>query len=322
MFHFSSTGFIRETSSIESSAQLDIIDEAKIDLFELQHLDIADEQDDNASNDDLFSLIDPLFDDLSFSTDSSNNVDVLQNDDAALHAYTSVKTFAFCRRFLSLIRESNVCKTKSDACLKMIHAILPQPNNLPSSMEKLLLMLNVDKNLFQRRVVCVLCQTELSLNDIRCSNCDLESNENLVFIYDIDLSYYLFNIVKRLQKHILEYSAVIKLGVDAEETHDVPFGTLYQQLIRRYADQHLISAMLHRDGISITKSSKLKLWLLSFSIIELPPLLRFARHNMPIVSIWIGYRDPKASLWLDKSISTLHKLKSSGMHSLCVFFCD
>ena len=178
------------------------------------------------------------------------------------------------------------------------------------------MVLDIKNKLFQHRVVCTVCHNELSMNNIRCSSCDHESDESLAFIYDIELSDYLCNIVKRLEKHIIEYSQIIKRGVDTEETHDVPFGTLYQRLIQHAPDEQLISALLHLDGISITKSSKIKLWLFSFSIIELPPLLRFARHNMPIVSIWIGHRDPITSLWLNKSMSSLNGLKSTGMQFL------
>ncbi|CAF4347109.1 unnamed protein product [Rotaria magnacalcarata] len=38
------------------------------------------------------------------------------------------------------------------------------------------------------------------------------------------------------------------------------------------------------------------------SIIELPPRLRYKRCNMPVVSAWVGYKEPNIHMWLDKSI--------------------
>jgi hypothetical protein len=68
------------------------------------------------------------------------------------------------------------------------------------------------------------------------------------------------------------------------------------------------------DGISITNSTKLKMWLLSGSIVELPGKLRSRRCNMVIISIWIGYVEPSAKLWLNYSLNKLQLIKDKGTH--------
>lgn len=162
---------IQELTAIESSQTVNEIDETTTDLLHC-HLDIVEKHDGDELNEDLFPLIDSLFDDLSSSTETNVNADVSEIDDPPLHAYTSVKTLIFCRRFLSLIRESKVCKTKSNLCLKLIHSILPQPNHLPTSMENVFTMLDVDNTLFHKRVVCTTCHNELSVKETCCSICD------------------------------------------------------------------------------------------------------------------------------------------------------
>ena len=73
---------------------------------------------------------------------------------------------------------------------------------------------------------------------------------------------------------------------------------------------------MHLDGVGLTKSTKLKLWLFSGSIVELPPQLRYRRYNMPLISIWVGYTEPIINLWLDKIIDKLNYLKSESKKQL------
>ena len=52
------------------------------------------------------------------------------------------------------------------------------------------------------------------------------------------------------------------------------FGYAYQQLLHKYSDENFITALMHLDGISLCQSNKLKMWLFSFSIVELPSKVR------------------------------------------------
>ncbi|CAF4927705.1 unnamed protein product, partial [Rotaria socialis] len=72
--------------------------------------------------------------------------------------------------------------------------------------------------------------------------------------------------------------------------------------------------LLHADGIGITSSTKLKMWMLSGSIVELPAKLRSRQCNMAIISIWIAYIEPPAKLWLNYSVNKLQIIKDQGVH--------
>ena len=118
----------------------------------------------------------------------------------------------------------------------------------------------------------------------------------------------------RLSTNINEYKKKIYDNDDRENTKDIPFGTVYQCLLKNHDYRNLISLLLHVDGISITSSTKLKMWMLSGSIIELPAKLRARRCNMVIMSIWISYVEPPAQLWLNHSLNQLQTIKNRGIH--------
>ncbi|CAF1619525.1 unnamed protein product [Rotaria magnacalcarata] len=51
------------------------------------------------------------------------------------------------------------------------------------------------------------------------------------------------------------------------------------------------------------------MWLFSGSIVELPPICRYRRYNMILMSIWVAYTEPKPDLWLRPIISQIQSLK-------------
>jgi hypothetical protein len=61
-----------------------------------------------------------------------------EQDSSSLHPYTNVSTSKFCANLIRVFRKSNLCKSYSSDMLKLIHTVLPQPNNLPTSLNALL----------------------------------------------------------------------------------------------------------------------------------------------------------------------------------------
>ena len=103
-------------------------------------------------------------------------------------------------------------------------------------------------------------------------------------------------------------------GETDEQVIDIPFSKVYQSLIKKYDPQNLISLLLHADGVTVTRSTKLKMWLFSGVIIEIPPHLRNRRCNMVPISIWVSSVEPVANLWLKRSINNLQSIKYKGMN--------
>jgi hypothetical protein len=140
--------------------------------------------------------------------------------------------------------------------------------------------------------------------------------DNRISRYDSNVELIIQRIMTRLSSEIIEYKQKILHNDDPEQTKDIPFGTLYQYILKKNNYQDLISLFLHVDGISITNSTKLKLWMLSGSLVELPAQLRSRRWNMVVISIWVAYVEPSAQLWLNYALSKLQLIKETGMYAL------
>ncbi|CAF1552963.1 unnamed protein product, partial [Didymodactylos carnosus] len=113
------------------------------------------------------------FNTLENNNDNNNSMDFESLDAPSpvdtkpLHAYTSLTADEFCSNLLNVFRDSNVCKSHSDRLLSLIQSALPAPNNLLHSMEKLLQQLNIDANLFRKRV-CTICKSSLPYSENQC----------------------------------------------------------------------------------------------------------------------------------------------------------
>jgi Protein of unknown function (DUF1258) len=168
------------------------------------------------------------------------------------------------------------------------------------------------ENLFSRRIVCTECQSDLNDSAKHCDRCDSNGEKKLAFIYDSDSRLVIRRILERCIPDIVVYRQRIVQG-EQDQNNDIPFQRLYRSFASNVDHQPFISLVLHLDGIALSKSSKQTLWLLSGSIIELPPNLRYQRFNMPVLSMWVGYREPIIDLWMKSSIAQLKSLKSTGM---------
>ena len=69
---------------------------------------------------------------------------------------------------------------------------------------------------------------------------------------------------------------------------------------------------MHIDGISIVKSTNLKLWICDASLIELPPAIRTKRSNIFLISMYVGYTEPNVKTWLRSSFENNNALKTVG----------
>ena len=132
------------------------------------------------------------------------------------------------------------------------------------------------------------------------------------FVYDADLKTICHYLIGRLWPPIDEYKKQIESNLDGE-SNDIPFNILYRKMIKRIEKgKNFVSLILHIDGISLCKSTKLTLWLLSGIFLELPPHLRYRRENMMLISIYIGCNEPVPRFWLASCFVALRQLKHEG----------
>ncbi len=165
------------------------------------------------------------------------------------------------------------------------------------------------QQLFVKREVCATCYRDIDgHNNGMCISQQRTKNAN---IFDINVKVVFSSLLSCLWPLIIEYKKQIE-SISFNHLNDIPFNVLYRKMVKNIRNEQFISLMLHVDGISICKSKKLTLWLLSGVIIELPPHLRYRRCNMILLSIYIGIGEPEPKSWLNSCFSQLNHLKNEG----------
>jgi hypothetical protein len=233
-----------------------------------------------------------------------------------LYENSSISTENFCQQILQLFRSSRLSKTDQRRFLDLIRTALPIPNGLPLNMKRLLRLIGVDHVLYRKRKICLVCREQITESP-NCTLCLAANDENSAFIYDFDVAKILSLLLKRFWKCIAGNVTCFRDRNDRHGTNDIGFGDVYQDLLDRFTEETFVTGLLHLDGISLCESSKIKMWLCSMSIVELPPRIRYSRFNMPVISVWIGHREPVVPLWLKETMLTLNRLKISGEKLAC-----
>ncbi|CAF1544378.1 unnamed protein product [Rotaria magnacalcarata] len=246
-------------------------------------------------------------------TDDENGNKLTQHHKILLHEYTNISLQDASIEFLQLIRRSQISKINANQILLFIKRLLPCPNTAPSNMTNLLNYLNIF-NYFTTRKICILCRKDLKHYQAKCNDCLMAECKHVAHILDTDILSLLTCVVSRLADQIQKYKDSFSNNT-YQQPYDIPFAKQYQQLLIKYPEQNLLSLILHVDGASLVKSTKLKLWLFTASIVELPPNIRMKRQNMILISMYIGYTEPDVKLWLASSLTTINNFKKKGVHS-------
>jgi hypothetical protein len=248
--------------------------------------------------------------------DSSNTFDSLNNsfiiEKNLLHHYTNTSIEEFCCQLLRILRDSHTCKSHANRLLSLIHSILPTPNELPTKIEKIFKMLEIENYVPSKHMLCTICNNTLSLSDTCCQKCLCSNSKCFASIYVMNVEQLIKNIYIHLKSDIDEYRRRLKTMDDRDKTNDIGFNKIYQQLLRINIGGNFITFLLYLDGISISKSSSLKMWIFSGSIIELRPHLRNRRYNMVLFSLWFSYAELNAQIWLNQCINLMKFIKIKG----------
>lgn len=273
------------------------------------------------------------------TSDFFDNFHHQETNNLNLHHYTSLSCISFSKNLIDFIRKANISKSHSEHLIKLIRSALPQPNNLPKNYTDLLdllsgnrcLFLNHTKNIlliffyrlkypvmsvlveniFNKRMVCVKCKIDLLTTSNECLKCKNGSLEHVAFVFDAFQETVFCRVYDRLFPIINSYRESFQEQQTDNEINDIVHNNNYK-VLRDSTNYPFISLLLHIDGTNLGASTKQTLWILSCSIVELPPIYRNRRHNNIILSMWIGNKHPDIDLWLNRCIGQLMILKSSG----------
>ncbi|CAF2032844.1 unnamed protein product [Rotaria magnacalcarata] len=271
------------------------------------HSNISDFDEINKDNINDMTTISSPFHNLDISNNSTTSIDNL------LHHYTNVTTEEFCSKLLSLLRDSHTCKQHSNRLLSFIQSVLPIPNHMPNNIKKVLEKLQIEDNVCKHYMLCTICNNSMLLSDKFCSKCSTSDSHCFAVVYDMDVENLIKKIYKRLKIDIDEYRVQLHTMNDNHKTNDIGFNNIYQKLAAHNTKNSFITFLLHLDGISLSKSSKMKMWLFSGSIIELRPELRCRRYNMVLFSFWFSHKEPDAQIWLKNCINLIKFIKVKGI---------
>jgi len=92
---------------------------------------------------------------------------------------------------------------------------------------------------------------------------------------------------------------------------DITDGSEYQRVWSGITNQYKLTLILNTDGVSPHKSSKAKFWPLMFTIMEVPPHLRFS--FTVVWGIWFDKKlKPDMNLFLKPFVSSIVKTNEDG----------
>ncbi|CAF4914459.1 unnamed protein product [Rotaria socialis] len=155
----------------------------------------------------------------------------------------------------------------------------------------------------------------MSHNGKLCNKCFPKEEKSIASIFDVNQPLVFARILDRLSSKIEDNLKQCNLNYLSRQNNnnDIIFNQVYKELQSRRGSSSSISLLLHLDGISLCKSSKLNLWLLSCSLIELPVHLRYRRFNVIVLSVWIGHCEPLVDLWLEESFQQRNDVKKKSI---------
>lgn len=174
--------------------------------------------------------------------------------------------------------------------LKLIDSALPHPNNLVKSYKKLTSIFQLSSS-FLETTVCVICSNIIDLNNhcsYTCQQNELERRVgDIIEFVSMDQSKkQLVDVIRRNKHLIIDYPRL----VDETLPCDIMTRSIYRKkrknkqllLDQRYP----VTLMLHIDGFPVVHWTKKHTWLVTGSIIEIPPCLRENQINMLLISLW------------------------------------
>ncbi|CAF1237518.1 unnamed protein product [Didymodactylos carnosus] len=135
------------------------------------------------------------------SGDNDNRPSIPQQ---RLHTYTNILTLDYCEDLLGVLRNAHVSKSQSDHIIKLIKSALPIPNNLPNTLKGILSETNIN-DIFTKRSVCTVCQTDLLYTETTCPKCILSDVRSIAHVYDTQLNVTFLAMLTRLASDITTY---------------------------------------------------------------------------------------------------------------------
>ena len=213
---------------------------------------------------------------------------------------------AACLMILSYFDRFDLSIVAQEKLLELIRILLPSPNNLPKTLNKLKKTLKNEDDELSEKLFCDNCMEELSdtkiCQNINCSNRGTLSKTINTFTY--------LNLRPRLTRLIKNY-------VDDIESYKIKrsnFKDLIDSDHYKYLNiSNQLTLMVYSDGISVSKSGSQNFWPVIVSLCELPITLRDSIKNKIVCGVWLGKKKPSSDILFTSLIEELRFINQTGI---------
>ena len=161
-----------------------------------------------------------------------------------LHSFTNISTDQYCERIAYAFRKAHLSKKDRKVFLDLIREALPSPNYLPANMKRLLSLIQVNENLFEKRKICVLCSEVVSIDADLCSLCSDSNKAKLAFIYTSNTKVILSLLLNKYWDNIQLYKQQIHVNHDVLGTFDIGFGQSYKTLLHNFPAENFVTGYI------------------------------------------------------------------------------
>ena len=240
----------------------------------------------------------------------------LMRNDIKLHAHTEKSVNDAILEIMKLHLKDRGSKASLHRILCTISSLLPEEHNLPSTSHNILKYV---KSLAppipeSNHYYCEDClfYHGMKING-RCVVCAENGDENMGTKLGHFLSYGIGATLKYYYECRNLASAIDSQSrtVAADTYSDIQDGSVYK-ILNANRDQYDINLIMNTDGIRIRDSIKKELWIVMFSIVEVPMNLR--ESFIIFAAIWYDKPKPKMKSFLKPNCEELVKLHSEGFN--------
>jgi hypothetical protein len=219
-----------------------------------------------------------------------------ENDTRPLYSGSSVTVSTAIRLINDYYLNINLDKQKLNGLLRLIKSLLPKPNLLPSTwnrMNKSLHHLSLSSTTFLCGDCYQLCNRSGTTHKI-CVNSNCAKSSRQLRSTEI-IEIVRFDIRAQIQSVMVRNVELINKS-HLFPSSDICFAEHYQQMFNMNNNQ--ITLIVHSDGAPLVRSSKQSIWPCFASIVELPPPVREFQSNIIILALWASKKKPNLNIFL------------------------
>lgn len=207
---------------------------------------------------------------------------------------------------LSYFNRFDLSIVAQEKLLELIHILLPSPNNLPKTLNKLKKKLNNDNDSIKEKFYCdncisVLSDTKLCLNN-NCSKKDTHSKTVNSFTY--------LNFLPRLTRLIKNHVDDIESFKNNKSNFKDLIDSEHYKVLNA---PNQLSLMVYSDGISVSKSYSHNFWPVIIGLCELPLALRDSIKNKIVCGVWFGKNKPTSDILFSNLIEEINFINQTGI---------